>query len=171
MKKKLTCCLIFILCLFLLCSCNNNQKATCLGNAVWGMTPDEVKASEDGKIVNGPSDNVLNWVQTDELKLFGERTVTVAYLFTDNKLSSITVLCFSKENEPLADAMASTRAAISAEYGEGTANENKTSWKNDISAVSLEPLEGSDSSYVVLMSPVDSSASADHDDHTGHDHE
>ena len=152
MKRKI---FVVLLCFLLLAGGCASTPKTAFENVNWGMSREEVKSSKpDGKIVDGPSENVLNEIQTDETELFSGQKVSIAYVFTDDRLTGITVQLFKEENQTLKDAMAQTQELLSIKYGHGAQAEENT-WKDELSTIRLEALEGSESSYIVLFMPTE----------------
>lgn len=139
-------------CLMLVAGCA--PKEGILHYATWDMTKEELIAAEgEENIVEGASDRVLNWMNTDQLTVFGERTVSVGYVFTEDKLSGITVQIFLKDGETLADGMKATRAAMDKVYGESTGEDNDAHWHHEMGTIVLQTVEGTENFFVANFSP------------------
>ena len=151
MKKIIT-----VICMILLLGGCSKSAPAVFEDACWGMSMKEVKATrQEGDIVDGPSENVLNYIQASDTKLFPGRTVTVAYVFTDDKLTGITVQLFTGENETAEAAMKDTEEALTAQYGAKTEEDDRLIWQTEQSKIELTPLSGSKTSYIVLFSPLE----------------
>ena len=154
--KRLIAGLLCLICLFAVAGCA--AKPTALHNVSWDMTQEEVIAAEGEKnIVAGSTDRVLNWMLTDELAdIFGERTVSVGYVFSEDegKLISITVQIFINDGETIADAMTATRAVMDKVYGESTGDDSGAHWHGETSAIALQAVEGAQTFFVALYSPI-----------------
>ena len=152
--KKLTC---IALCLILLCSmaaCNSADKSVLAGTE-WDMTRAEVvEKIGDEKVQEGSTENVLNWMLTKDLAdVFGDRTVSVAFVFTEDKMSSITVQIFTNEGESVEDGMKATRAAMEKVYG-AASGEEEAHWHGEKSAIALRSVKGTSTFFVAVFTPI-----------------
>lgn len=149
--KKLICCVLICLTLLSLAGCG--KKNTVLGNVSWDMTKEEVTAAVGkDKIQEGASDIVLNWMNTKELTVFGDRTVSVGYVFTEDKLTSITVQIFLAEGEDLEAGLKNTRASMEKEYGTSHGDDAAAHWHTEQGSIALSTLDGVDNFFVANFS-------------------
>ena len=152
MKKIISTLLLSLICLSLVTGCS--KESGILGHAKWEMTKQELIAAEGKEnIVEGSSDKVLNWLNTEELTVFGDRKVSVGYVFTDDKLSSITVQIFLNEGETLADGMKATRTSMEKTYGESEGEDSSCHWHHEQGTIALSTLEGAETFFVATFSP------------------
>ncbi len=152
MKRWISITLICLLALSILAGCS--KSPTVLGNARWDMTKDQLIAAEgEDHIVAGASDQVLNWMQTKELTVFGDRTVSVGYVFsTEGKLNAITVQIFLNEGESMAEAVKSTRAEMEKTYGPAEGEDTTCHWHLEEGTIAFTPVRGATGFFVANFS-------------------
>ncbi len=152
MKRRITLLTCLLLCVVLLAACGAPKGI--LRHARWEMTKEELIAAEgEENIVKGASDRVLNWMRTKELTEFGDHTVSVGYVFTEEKLSGITVQVLLNEGESLADGLKATRAAMDKVYGESTGEDNGAHWHHKMGTIQMNTVTGTEKFFVVNFSP------------------
>lgn len=154
MTKKLICILLTFS--LLLCASCSTAKSDLPGNVSWDMSSDEVRQTVgEERITDGSSAEVLNWLQTKELTdIYGDRTVSVAYIFVDNALRSITVQVLVNEGETIQQAKDATCAAMENSLGSATEADKTIQWQSDTATVKLMDVEGAESFFVIAYSPL-----------------
>ncbi len=152
--KKIISALLCILCLCALAGCNAKSDKV-LHNARWDMTKQElIEAEGKENIINGATDTVLNWMHTKDLTVFGDRMVSVGYIFVEDQLKSITVQIFANDGESLADAMSATRAEMEKTYGTAHGDDATAHWHTDNGSIAFSKLEGTEKFFVANFSPA-----------------
>lgn len=154
MKKRIICILLAVM-LCLVSGCNTGDRV--LHKAKWDMTKAELTAAEGEKnIIKGESEQVLNWMQTKELTVFGDRTVSVGYVFSaDDRLTNITVQIFLNEGESLVEGMKATRAAMDKVYGASEGEDATAHWHLKRGTVSLSTIKGADTFFLANFSSAE----------------
>ncbi|MBR5782974.1 MAG: hypothetical protein IKY33_01970 [Clostridia bacterium] len=151
--KRLISVLLCVVLLFCAAGCSKTDSV--LAGTKWDMSKQQVKAivGED-KVQDGASENVINWMLTKELSdVFGERTVSVAFVFTEDKMSSITVQIFTGDGETIETAMSATKTAMEKVYGPADEGDS-VHWHGETAAISLRTIDGTKSFFIASFSPM-----------------
>lgn len=154
--KKYASLICLMLCIALLAGCAGNG-GNLPGNVKWEMSAAEVKSTVgEDKLVESTTSGILNQMLTkDYVHLYGERTVSLAYVFnTEDQLSSITVQLFTNDGESIADAIQATRAVMEGVYGAADGEGNAAHWHTEHSVISMQTVEGAESFFIVLYQPI-----------------
>ena len=155
--KKYASLICLLLCITLLAGCAAS-KGNLPGNVEWKMTAAEVKETVgEDKLVESSSAGILNQMLTkDYAALYGERTVSLAYVFnSEDSLSSIIVQIFANDGESIDDAIKSTRAVMEATYGAAEGEDASAHWHTKQSVLSLQKVEGASGFFIVVYQPIE----------------
>ncbi len=153
--KKYVSLICLILCIALLAGCAGSSNMP--GKVKWEMSADKVTETIGAdKLQKSSSGDILNQMLTkDYVDLYGDRTVSLAYVFnSEDKLSSITVQIFANDGEAIEDAMTNTRAVMEKTYGAGDGEGPAVHWHTKDAAIGMQTVEGATSFFVVVYQPI-----------------